>query len=214
MPARIDRGDHFDRIAAATARIAAEDGLAAASLRRVAAEADLTLSAVRHLCPDTHALHQRTVKWLRRQAEADAQPFWSCETPLDMVRTLLHNLVPQSDDARMRAKAWAAFRADAPPDGLAAQVVELAERQRIGHIAWMLDGVRRMVASEPRPSRVVLASEVSPPVPEDLDATGLHLLVLAAGLTSLVAEHRVPLGQEALDRWLQRLEPRHLDLPA
>jgi len=214
MPSRIDRGARFAQITEATARVVAAEGLAAASLRRVAAEAGLPLHALRHLCPDQDTLHQRTVKWLRRRAEQDVQPSYGCTTPEQLLRWLVESLVPRSEDARMRARAWAAFRRDARPDSLAAEVVALDERQRINEITRFVDGVRRLRETEPRPSTVIYASEYTPPHPDDMDDSSLHVLALAAGLTSLLAEHRHPLSPEALHRWLQRLAPVHLDLPA
>lgn len=214
MPSRIDRGARFDRITEATARVVAAEGVAAASLRRVAAEAGLPLHALRHLAPDQDTLHQRTVKWLRVQAAEERLPYDDCRTPEKALRRLLQNLVPRSEEARMRARAWAAFRRDVRSDSLAAEVIADHEHEQTNNLEHFVDRVRRRAESTPRPGRLVYAQDYVPPTPDTVDPSTLHILALAAGLTSLLAEHRMPLGPEALDRWLQRLEPRHLDLPA
>lgn len=215
MPSRIDRGARFDRITEATARVVAAEGVAAASLRRVAAEAGLPLHALRHLCPDTGTLHQRTVKWLRRKLAEDQHVVYPDPDDLaDIVRRTLRALMPSGDEALMRARAWAAFRHAAAPDSLVAGIIEREEREALTSLARLVDGVRRRAEKTPRPSRVIYAQDYVPPTPDSVDASTLHVLALTAGLASLVAEHRVPLGSAALDRWLQHLELRHLDLPA
>lgn len=212
MPKRIDdRSARTEHVYATVARIVGTEGVAAATVRRVAVEAGLSPAAIRHLWPSQERLHLRTVQWLVRNARGPLPWHDSDEEPIVRLRRTLQALLPSDETQRQRLRALAAFAATAAPGSTMSEVIEADHRQCVSLIARELRYYEVQTSDTPPPAIVQIVQGMRPIGPDSVPPSALSLLVLVEGLTALTTREHAPLSPDDADRWLGRLEHRHLD---
>lgn len=188
MPKQVDHRQRREQIAEAVCRLAGRQGLDAVSLRHVAAEAGVSMGRVQHYFTTksemlVFAFHTISERVERRMAAAIAG-LGESPSPRALLRTLLLEMLPLSDDAKAEAPVLAAF--------LARAVVEpgLAEFQREGSRQ-----LRAMVTEQ------IAATRGDP----ELEAAGLLALVDGLMTQLLVGHIDEALALATLDYHLTRI---------
>lgn len=142
MPKRVDHEERRRHIAAALLRVASRDGLEAVSLRHVAAEAGVTAGMVQHYFPSKEHLLQHAMsvaaeryeqRITKRLAALGPDP-----EPKSVIRVLVGNLIPASEDEAADARVALAFQAYAAHDSSAAASLAEGNRLLTLHIAELL----------------------------------------------------------------------------
>lgn len=187
MPKQVDHDARRREIAAALWRLAAREGLEAASLSAVAAEAGVSKGRVQHyfagrdelLAHAAHALHDRLGARVHAHLEIAGAD------PAARVRAVLTGLLPLADDARTDALVGSAFFVRAVSDPLARARLREGEEQILGLLTSLLaDGLG-----------------------EDAERAADVLLALTGGLADavLVGRHTPDSALAILDEHLARL---------
>ena len=156
MPKQVDHEARRRQIADAVCRLAGRQGLEGVSLRHVAVEAGVSMGLVQHyfttkdemLLFTFQTLSERVEQRIGAAAAALSQP----PGPRDLLRALLKELLPLSDEARAEIPIWIAFLARAVVEpSLATQlradggtlrefvIAQISEAQRTGEAATDLD---------------------------------------------------------------------------
>lgn len=210
MPARIDRGARFRLLCTIATEIIAREGLAAPTIRRLAEVAGIAPNSVRHLFPSQESMLLRTAAELSSRWN-ERWPTEPSPSPAERARAVVAGLIPHDEASLTRARAWAAFTArDHGKADLAGSVREQG-RIRVSVIAHELRRLRWLTLPDPRPSLVLRVSDRRPQTPDDLEPDALGLLIVIAGLTTLMADHELPLSFEAAARWLTWWEGPQLE---
>jgi hypothetical protein len=111
-------------------------------------------------------------------------------------------MIPLDEDARIRARAWAAYASRAGDDSTLTEVVRQHDRERVMLVGRVLEAARRASGTPLAQSRVVLPEDFVAVTPDILEPDALHMLVLVRGLTALVCEPALPLSAEVAGTWL------------
>jgi TetR/AcrR family transcriptional regulator, transcriptional repressor of bet genes len=197
VPKQVDHQARREQIAEAAFRLAGTQGLDAVSLRHVAAEAGVSMGLVQHyfttkdelLLFAFHTLSQRVEQRIAA-ALGGAPP----SGPRSLLRTLLTELLPLTDEARREAPVWIAF--------LARAVVEprLADTLRAGD-----KSMREFVSEQIRTAQ--RAGDTPAHIDPAREAT--TLLALADGLMShvLMGQLDAAAALSTLDYYLHRIFP-------
>jgi len=211
MPKRTDRELLTERVMPHVCRIVAEGGVVAASLRRVADAAGVTPSVLRNKWTSQETLHLAAALWVREKLQ-NGWPFWETGKDVDLhLQQILQRLVPRDEEQVVWARVWAAFAFAGEPGTRLGELV-LSTHRRDGAARTIARWARWELAGRKLPGKVILPGDMTPGDPENMDAAELHLLVIVAGLTSLMTRRGQPLGVEAAGEWLSHLTSRHLDL--
>jgi TetR/AcrR family transcriptional repressor of bet genes len=188
MPKQVDHRQRREQIADAVCRLTGRQGLDAVSLRHVAAEAGVSMGRVQHYFTTKSEMLLfafRTVseRVERRIGDAIAD-LGESPSPRLLLRTLLLEMLPLSEEAKAEAPVLAAF--------LARAVVEpgLAEFQREG-----ARQLRAMVADQ------IAATRGDP----ELEAAGLLALVDGLMTQLLIGHVDEALALATLDYHLNRI---------
>ncbi len=175
MPRRVDPDERRGHIAAALLRIAAQEGLAAVSLRTVAREAGVTSGAVQHYFPSKHsmleyAMHAASGRYEsrigKRMAALGERPH-----PRDAIWVLLSALLPSAEPEAEDARVGLAFQAHAATHDDAAEHLAEGNARLRAHLAGL---IRASNPAHPEPAvaaTLLLAS-----------AEGLAVQMLSSGL--------------------------------
>lgn len=196
MPKQVDHAQRREEIAAALWRIAARDGLEAASLAGVASEAGVSKGRVQHyfasrqdmLAFAAATLHERIDRRIRSHLEGAG-------SPVATVRAVLTGLLPLDDDARTDALVGSAFFVRAINDPASRERLRRGEEDIL---TGLTDGLAAARAAGE------LRTDLDPAREADL------LLALVGGLADamLVGRHTPTSAVTTLDHQLARLRSR------
>lgn len=188
MPRVVDHEQRRTEIAYGVIAVAAEQGLAAVSLRSVAAAAGVSMGRVQHYFADKDELVRHACRLVltraRQQFESDAAE----GGPRENLRNLLVMTVPHTAQARLGTSVWYAFI------GAAATDPDLAALIREG---WQ--GMQETATDLVRQAAGSTVDAVAAGHALAASADGLVLRVLLGTLTP--AEATATIDAE-LDRWL------------
>ncbi|PVZ14916.1 TetR/AcrR family transcriptional regulator [Actinomycetospora cinnamomea] len=194
MPKIVDHDARRHEIAAALWRLAAREGLEAASLASVATEAGVSKGRVQHYFGSREELLAFAATALRERLgeRVRARVLAAGSEPLAVVRALLAGLLPLDDDARADALVGSAFLVRAVVDPVARERLRTGEEEILAALA---DGLARARDTG------ALAASVDPVG----EAEVLHALVGGLADSLLVDRHTPDSALAALDRYLERL---------
>jgi AcrR family transcriptional regulator len=117
MPKQVDHEERRRQIAEAVCRLAGRQGLEGVSLRHVAAEAGVSMGLVQHYFSTKDQMLLFTFRTLSEHVEqrirAAAGVLPQPPRPKSLLRTLLKELLPLTDQARAEVPVWTAFLARA-----------------------------------------------------------------------------------------------------
>jgi AcrR family transcriptional regulator len=143
VPVRVDRDERRALLAEAVWRIAARDGVRAASVRGVAREAGLSMGSVRHFFSTQDDLLRfavaELVEQVRRRIEAGTATRLAAVAqgrPIEAAVALLEEVLPLDARRRTEARVWAAFTAPPVIDEQMADIRRSAD-----------DGIRQLCRS-------------------------------------------------------------------
>jgi AcrR family transcriptional regulator len=176
MPKRVDHEERRQHIAKAVWRIAATRGLPAATLREVAAEADVSMRLVQYYFTTKERLivyaFEQVAAVSSERMKARFAALGRKPTPVEVVRTVLLELIPYDDHSRLLSRVHAAYYAAALTDPALA-ATETTNPQ---------DSLENVIVAQIR------AGQESGQVSPDLDAAleARTLAALAAGLASTI----------------------------
>lgn len=151
MPKRVDHQQRREQIAEAVCRLAGRQGLDAVTLRHVAAEAGVSMGRVQHyfttkddmLLFAFRAISER----YERRLEAAAAGLGPSPTPRALLRTLLIEMLPLSEQAKAEAPVFVAFLARAVVQPRLAEFQQEDGRRLRAFVAELVGGTG--VAPEP-----------------------------------------------------------------
>lgn len=196
MPKVVDHEARRREIAAALWRLAAREGLEAASLAAVAAEAGVSKGRVQHYFASREELLAFAATALRERlgARVRARVAAAGPEPLAVVRALLAGLLPLDDDARADALVGSAFLVRAVHDPVARERLRTGEQEILAAVAEGLARARD-------------AGAVAAGVDPDTGAEVLHALAGGLADSLLVERHTPDSALAVLDRHLASLRP-------
>jgi AcrR family transcriptional regulator len=117
MPKQVDHEARRQQIADAVCRLAGGKGLEAVSLRQVAVEAGVSMGLVQHYFTTKDQMLLFAFRTLSKRVErrigATAAALPHPPTPRSILRALLAEMLPLSEEARAEAPVWTAFLARA-----------------------------------------------------------------------------------------------------
>jgi len=197
MPKVVDHEARRREIAAALWRLAAREGLEAASLAAVATEAGVSKGRVQHYFASREELLAFAATALRERlgARVRARVVAAGPEPLAVVRALLAGLLPLDDDARADALVGSAFLVRAVHDPVARERLRTGEQEILAALA---DGL----------ARARDAGAVAAGADPDTGAEVLHALAGGLADSLLVGRHTPDSALAVLDRHLASLRPR------
>lgn len=175
MPRQVDHDERRAQLIAALLRIASTRGLQAVTMREVAAEAGVSLRVVQYYVTDkatllTAGLAELAAR-LDRRVQARAAAAGTGLSVREVFGVVLGAIVPDDDDARADALAWAAFYAVALTD----PALGAGGRDHPGALEdWLTARLARAQAEGEAPDDLEARTEV------------VLLLALANGLTASV----------------------------
>lgn len=199
MPKIVDHEQRRRQIAESVWAIVAFRGFEAVTLRSVAAEAGVSMGTVQHYFTNKNEMIVFACTQFVEQATSGAESLMAQSNdptaPRTVIRAIMHQTMPLSEEQRMGSAVWMAFVTRAAVDDQLAEFI----RQ-----AW--NGLHEFVSSQ-----LTIAQEADQ-VPKALD-TGLEaasLIAMADGLAShlLVGQYTVALAIEAVDHRLEQLFTR------
>jgi AcrR family transcriptional regulator len=202
MPKVVDHEARRREIAAALWRVAAREGLEAASLASVAAEAGVSKGRVQHYFASRDELLGFAATALRERlgARVAVRVAGAGGDPLAVVRALLAGLLPLDDEARADALVGSAFLVRAVGDPVARERLRAGEEEILAALA---DGL----------ARARDAGAVAAGVDPGTAAEVLHALAGGLADSLLVERHTPDSALAVLDRHLASLRPRGGDGP-
>lgn len=109
MPRQIDHEVRREDLADALWRIAAREGIGAATIRAVASEAGWSTGALRHYAPSQTSLLATAFEQANRQTSERLDRLAVRTLDLTIARRVLEALLPMNDRRRAEAAAWFSF---------------------------------------------------------------------------------------------------------
>jgi len=151
VPGPVDSDERRARLGAAAARVIARAGIGGATMREVAAEAGWTTGALTHYFQNKKELLQFTLEASLHRRRA-ARPVDRSESPEGALRSMLAQVLPLDDDARLHWTVTVAFCAQAAGDP------DLARTQRDSYREFRRN-VTRMVERAGRAAGAAATTE-------------------------------------------------------
>ena len=164
MPKVVDHDARRREITGALWRLAAREGLEAASLASVAAEAGVSKGRVQHYFASRDELLAFAASALRERlgARVRARVAAAGEDPLAVVRALLAGLLPLDAEARVDALVGSAFLVRAIADPTARAQLRTGEEEILAALADGLAALPGVGTRAPRPRSCTPSSAASP----------------------------------------------------
>jgi AcrR family transcriptional regulator len=198
MPKQVDHEARRQQIAEAVCRLAAREGLEAVSLRHVAAEAGVSMGLVQHyfstkdqmLLFAFHTMGERFEKRMVESAAALPQP----HTTRSLLRAMLVEMLPLSEDARAVGPLWIAFLSRA-----------MVEPGLAGQLRASGGALREFVRDQLREAK--RAGEIPSGLDPDLETATLLALVDGLMAHALIDPGLAETARRTLDYHLDRIFP-------
>ncbi|GAA0583738.1 TetR/AcrR family transcriptional regulator [Paractinoplanes ferrugineus] len=176
MPKRVDHEERRRQLAEAVWRIAATRGLPAATMREVAAEAGVSMRLVQYYFTTKERLivyaFEEVAAAAGRRMRARFAALGRTPTPVEVVRTVLLEVMPYDEESHLLSRVHAAYYAAALTDPALASAAARNPQ----------DSLENVIARQLRAGQQ--AGRVSPGIDPDLEAR--TLAALGAGLASTI----------------------------
>ena len=196
MPKIVDHEQRRTQIAEAVWAIVAFRGFEAVTLRSVAAEAGVSMGTVQHYFTNKEEMIYFACTQFVEQATSGAEALMEQandpDAPRTIIRAIMQQTMPLTEEQRIGSAVWLAFVSRAAVDDQLGEFIREA---------W--NGLHRFVSAQLR------TAQESGQVPTTLDTAieAASLIALADGLAShlLVGQHTAELAIEAVDHRLEQL---------
>ncbi len=109
MPRLVDRDERREQVVAATCRVIARSGLAAASVREIARESGCSTGVIAHYFRDKDDLLMSALERVARQENSRIRTRVAGRLGLEALRLSLHEVMPAGDEGFAEMTVWMHF---------------------------------------------------------------------------------------------------------